>query len=497
MRKIGLLVHTWLLLDFFGSSRRDGKEGSALTTSIFSQSFLAFALAAITFEPGASLVRFAGLHLSLSTLLMGIGALADPRSVDRQLADRQLFHTAPIGRSALSIARVLHGSIRTTLPTIGVALPPAILCGYLRESDGIRTTALYLALAILLASLAALAIDAFVRITAAWLGSLRAALASGSLRAVLFGVLFAGFLSGLPAVHGGATRLGPIAPLLDFWPPWYAARILAEGLVPIAIGILFGASMLLVVMDRWIPENGGEASGSRTMRTGGGWLDRLETALAGEGPLRGFTAWTGTMLLRSPTFRARVLPLLGLPVAMLIMSFVHGDRGDRSALLGVTMMLPAMGLPFLCAFLPRAEQEGAALVFETSPSATLALAREGSLIALSVRLILPLALLGLLLLLLLAPPLTALSLGVFAAGAGVLAAAFTLGRLTHVPFTAGEDEPAALDLGILAPPTLVLAGGGAALGIAAGSLPAVAVAFAVLAIAIRRLTKARRSARSR
>ncbi|MGE0145254.1 MAG: hypothetical protein AB7I19_18435 [Planctomycetota bacterium] len=496
MRKIGLLVHTWLLLDFFGSSRRDGKEGSALTTSIFSQSFLAFALAAITFEPGASLLRFAGLHLSLSTLLMGIGALADPPSADRQLADRQLFHTAPIARSTLSIARVLHGAIRTTLPTIGVALPPAILCGYLRESDGVATTVLYLALAVLLASLAALAIDAFVRLTAVWFGSLRAALASGSLRAILFGVLFAGFLSGLPAVHGGAARLGPIASLLDFWPPWYAARILAEGLVPLAIGVLGGASLLLIAMDRWIPDHGGEASGNRSAR-GGGWLDRVEAALAGEGPLRAFTAWTGTMLLRSPTFRARVLPLLGLPVAMLIMSFVHGSHGDRSALLGVTMMLPAMGLPFLCAFLPRAEQEGAALVFETSPTATLALAREGSLIALSVRLILPLALLGLLILLMLAPPLTALSLGMFAAGAGVLAAAFTLGRLTHIPFTAGEDEPAALDLGILAPPTLVLAGSGAALGIAAGSIPGVAAAATVLAIAVRRLTKARRSARAR
>ena len=54
MKKIRALIHTWLLLDFFGDARRDGREGSALTTAIFGQSFLAFAIAAQEQEAAAS-----------------------------------------------------------------------------------------------------------------------------------------------------------------------------------------------------------------------------------------------------------------------------------------------------------------------------------------------------------------------------------------------------------------------------------------------------------
>ena len=46
-RAVTALVHAWLVLDFFGDSRRTGHGGSTLTTAACTNSFLGLVLAAL------------------------------------------------------------------------------------------------------------------------------------------------------------------------------------------------------------------------------------------------------------------------------------------------------------------------------------------------------------------------------------------------------------------------------------------------------------------
>ncbi|MCA8966036.1 MAG: hypothetical protein KDC48_14215, partial [Planctomycetes bacterium] len=87
MSKVRALIHAWLVLDFFGEARSTGGAGSTLTTTIFSQSFLAFVFAALLY-PETPPVPFAAANLCLSSLLVAIGVLSDQEHRQRQRADR-------------------------------------------------------------------------------------------------------------------------------------------------------------------------------------------------------------------------------------------------------------------------------------------------------------------------------------------------------------------------------------------------------------------------
>ena len=86
MRTVRALVHAWLVLDFFGDARRTGGTGSSLTTTIFTQSFLAFVFAALMY-PETPPVPFAAANLCLSSLLVATGALSDHDQLNRRRAD--------------------------------------------------------------------------------------------------------------------------------------------------------------------------------------------------------------------------------------------------------------------------------------------------------------------------------------------------------------------------------------------------------------------------
>lgn len=490
MRKVGLLLRTWLLLDFFGDTREPGRESSALTSSIFGQSFLAFALAAVVFEPSLSLERFAALQLSLSTLLVGVAALADPDREARRLADRQLFGTAPLGRVTLPLAHALHGLLRTALLALGMAIPPAVLCAFLVQGSAIVVPA-YLALAVVLAALLAGALQIAIRAVARGFGALRAALAAGTLRALLLGVGFAGFIVGLPALRGGREAL-PFADLAWAWPPFHAARWLADPAAIDAALVLLAISLGLFAVDGLV----GDAirTEHRAIRRPYRPIESLHARLAGEGPLRGVTAWTSAMLFRSAAFRARVLPLVGMPAAMLALTFAGEDRAGRELLLGIALLMPAMGMPFLAAFLPRAEQEGASLVFATCPhnAREKVLAREGALLALVMYVTTPLLLVALPFVALSATSiLAALDLVAFAIGLSVFATSHAVRDLDAIAFTATDDDPRGLDPGRLFLPTLLLAGLGAGFATIAGSGWSSAIAVVVLVMAWRRLLACR------
>ena len=122
------LVRSWLVIDFFSESRRTGEPGSSLTTTVFGQSFFGLLFAAVFLpETTEQAVAYFAANLSLSTVLIGIGLLGDPKGYKRELADEFLVHTAPMPARSLAVARALHSSFYLGLVTTGMAIPPAVL----------------------------------------------------------------------------------------------------------------------------------------------------------------------------------------------------------------------------------------------------------------------------------------------------------------------------------------------------------------------------------
>ncbi|MFN9705023.1 MAG: hypothetical protein ACK595_09410, partial [Planctomycetota bacterium] len=216
------LVHSWLVLDFFGDARRAGKgHTSTLTTTVFAQSFGALALAAVLY-PETPPVPFAAANLSLSTLLLVLGHLGDDDLPARRAADEVLLRTAPLSRLAATAARALHAAFALGLVTIGMALPPAILLAFL-VGDPLQAP-LYVVAALVCSGLGVLALGLVARAAHAVLGPGRAALALGTLKAMLYAGGFVAFARLLPRLQGPADAL-PVPPaLLAGWPPYHAAH---------------------------------------------------------------------------------------------------------------------------------------------------------------------------------------------------------------------------------------------------------------------------------
>ena len=178
------LVHAWLVLDFFGEARRSGGDASTLTTTIFSQSFLSLGVSALLY-PEVPPVPFAAATLSVSTLLVALGAFDTEQPTHRRAADRILLATSPVSRLQAVLARCAHASFSTMLVTIGMALPPAILLAC-HESDPWKVP-FYILLACMCSGLAIAGLSVTLRAARALLGGHGAALVAGTGKALLLG----------------------------------------------------------------------------------------------------------------------------------------------------------------------------------------------------------------------------------------------------------------------------------------------------------------------
>ena len=483
---VAALVHTWLVLDFFAASRRTGQPGSTLTTTIFGQSFIALILAALLY-PETPPVAFAAANLSLSTLMVAMGYLGDATRPERHCADRMLLGTSPLRPGALVLARCLHGGFSLCLTTVGMALPPAILLFWI-SGQNLWVVPIYLVLACLVSAITAGVLAVVTQLTSVSLGSARTALLAGTLRAAILAGGFVGFALCLP--HLDETRADlPAGALALAWPPYWAARLLDDP-ASLFLALLVGTAVLLFGIA-WLIQP--LEARSRVLRTRRGLLSGLDRRLAGPGPLHGVTAFISMMLYRSPGFRLRTLPLFGLPLAMVFLAFGGSDHDERRLLLGMSLQFPAIYLPFLVAFLPRADQPGAAWIFPTSPAFNMALTREASLLSLSTHLLLPVQGAALLALPLTGQGLgTALALTSFSLGMGILVAAMHVRHLELMPFTE-EGEALEADLGAPLGMALVLAVLGAGFSVFANSLPGVVLGLLILAIGVRRLLRGRTS----
>ncbi|MCA8944505.1 MAG: hypothetical protein KDB80_18230 [Planctomycetes bacterium] len=453
------IVNTWLRMDFFGADSRD--TGSALTSTIFSQSFFALVVAAMLFEPGqVSATSFAAANLSFSTLLVGIGALGDPqRAHRRRRADQALLGTAPIPTNTLPIARALHGSFYVALITTGMAIPPAILGHWLADGRA-SFVPLYIVHAIALSSACSGGVALALRIVERVASRGSAMLFAGTLRAVLLGGGFIAFALCLKIVDESVDALPGGATAAWSWPPYWSARALAHPSEFAPMALLLGLLLGLWFANAWIAET--PLRSSRSFRRPGGWLARAEATLAGSGPRLGATRFVATMLFRSASFRGRVLPLLGVPVAMTILAFL-GDDGDHALFLGMAMQFPAIYLPFLIGFLPSGERKGVGRVFATSPVAIPELARDAIRIALTTRVLTPVLVLATALAWVAGLPiLDALLLLSFSWGAAVILLHQQTMHVDAMPFSVDSDEPPAAEFGGILAAGIVLGAAGAA-----------------------------------
>ncbi|MCA8976971.1 MAG: hypothetical protein KDC98_19765 [Planctomycetes bacterium] len=449
---IRALIHTWLLLDFFGDARRRGGSGSSLTTTIFTQSFLALVFASLLY-PETPPVAFAAANLSLSSLLVTVGLLGDEDRVVRRRADRVLIGTSPIRRSAVVLARGGHAAFYVCLITIGMALPPAILLGFLRH--GVIFSLGYIALACACSGLAAGTFAVILRAVARCAGHARATLLGATLKALLLGGGVAMFAIGLQQLRGTAADL-PIGRMgAELLPTYQAARLLENPLDESwRLGAMLAAGLLVLGLAVLLGESQAER-GVSTRRTG--LLDLALRRLAGSGPRLGLADFVATVMWRSPGFRARVLPLLGLPAGMVYLS-LHEGTGDKAfVFLCVLLQLPAIYLPFLIAFLPRADQENTRWVFDQAPPVDLELVRDATWRALVTHVLVPVHGMAAAILV----PTSGAPLQMATAAVFSLAIAITVARplcraLPAIPFTDDSGSEPTTDLGSLFPTALGL-----------------------------------------
>ena len=457
MSKLGALVRTWLLMDFFGDARQAGHgHSSSLTSTIFAQSFLAFVFAALLY-PETPPVAFAAANLCLSSLLIAVGTLGDDSRPARRAIDEVLLGTAPLGRATVMLARTAHAAFYVVLVTIGMALPPGILLAYLRQDP--LTALAYVASACACSGLAVGALAVLTRVALRCFGRNRTALLAGSLKALLLGAGLVMFALGLQRLQGTADSL-PIGRLgAELLPPYQCARWLnapmteAWRLLPLAAvaAALLAIAALLA---------GNTERSTRSVGTNGP-LSRGLQRLAGSGARLGIAEYVAVSMWRSAGFRARVLPLLGVPAGMVFLA-LQRQGGPNLVLTSLVLQLPAIYLPFLIAFLPRADQPGTGWVFAQAPNLTRELVQDATWRALVTHVLVPVHALAALLLATVVRDASAVAAGVFAFGLAVLAARFMVRGIEHVPFTHAREGDRGVDLGAAFAAGMVLGGLGAA-----------------------------------
>lgn len=480
--QIAALVRTWLLLDFFGDSRRAGDgQGSSLTTTIMWQSLLSFVFAMLLY-PDVPLIPFVAANLCLSTLLIGVGSLGDEERPMRQAADATLLAGAPVSASSIVLARSGHAAFQLVLVTTGMALPPAVLLGHL-TGQWLHAIG-YVVSACACSALANGSLATLRAVLARLLGVARATLMMGTLRAALLGCGFVLFALSLRQLSETADAL-PIGRFgAELLPPYHAARLLADPageswrLLP-WLGL--GAILLLTTIALLAAEPPTRNRISQRQP-----LLRLLARLCGRGPRLGIAEFVAISMWRSPGFRARVLPLLGLPAGMVFLT-LGGEGNDDFVLVCLLLQLPAIYLPFLIAFLPRADQADTGWVFGHAPNLSRDLVSDATWRALTTHVLVPTYGLAFVLVTTFGKdPLDRAAAAVFAFGMAILAAE-RMAQIDRVPFTDNREEDRGLELGGLMGGALILGGLGTVFGAALAPHLRWPIAAIVLVLALRRL----------
>ncbi|MCA8965328.1 MAG: hypothetical protein KDC48_10585, partial [Planctomycetes bacterium] len=371
--------------------------------------------------------------------------------------DRMLLGTAPIRASQLVAARAGHAAFYVGLVTIGMALPPAILLAFLRGNAVVIPA--YVAAACACSALASAVLGVVLRALDRLVGPVRAALLAGTGKAALLAGGLVLFALGLRALDGTADNL-PIGRVgAQLLPPYQLAKVLYDPAGELwRLGPLAAAAAALLLL-RIALERGDAADTVRIGRIGP--LTLLLRRLAGRGPRLAIAEFVAISMWRSAGFRSRVLPLLGLPAGMVFLTMRGGAEDPNLIFVSLLLQLPAIYLPFVIAFLPRAEQSDTEWIFAHGPGLPLALVRDATWRALVTHVLLPVHAVAMILAVSTSKaPLDTASAALFAAGLAVLASKPMLRALDAVPFSRGSEADGATDLGGLFTAAMLLGGAG-------------------------------------
>jgi hypothetical protein len=145
---------------------------------------------------------------------------------------------------------------------------------------------------------------------------------------------------------------------------------------------------------------------------------------------------------------------------------MRGDGASHEFVLTcVVLQLPAIYLPFLVVFLPRADQPGTAWLFQQAPRLPLALVQDATWRALVTHVVLPVFVTAAVLAAVAgATGWQALPAVVFAAGLAILAARAAAARLDTMPFTAAKEAGSGPEMGSLFATAIVLGACGVLFG---------------------------------
>lgn len=486
--QIAALIRTWLLLDFFGDSRRAGDgQGSSLTTTIMWQSLLSFVFAMLLY-PDVPAIPFIAANLCLSTLLIGMGSLGDEEKPLRQAADATLLAGTPISSTSIVLARSGHAAFQLILVTTGMALPPGILLAHL-TGDPLQAIG-YVVAASACAGIATATLSTTQALLSRLFGIARATLTMGTIKAGLLGGGFVLFALSLRQLNETADAL-PIGRLgAELLPPYHAAKLLTDPSTELWRLLPWAGLAVLLLITTIALRTASDAKRNRIHQRQP--LLSLLAKLCGHGPRLGIAEFVAISMWRSPGFRARVLPLLGLPAGMVFLTLGGEQDNNDYVLVCLLLQLPAIYLPFLIAFLPRADQADTGWVFAHAPSLSTDLVSDATWRALTTHVLVPTYGLALVLVMSVGPErIDRAAAAIFAFGMAVLAAE-RMAQMDRVPFTDNREEDRGLEMGNLMAGALLLGLLGTVFG--AGLPPLLRWPIAILAVTMAGLRLARRPA---
>ncbi len=447
LRQVKALLVAWLTQDLFGRARRSGKNAtSSLTPTLFSQGFLTFAFAALTFQEVGTTAFVAG-NVAFATALTLTAMLGEVLGEDQRKADEDFVLTSPISPFVFHAAKAIHSLLVLLLFHLGLVLAPAILGMW---NGGIAYVwAIPLASLLLVGGVAG-TLGSMMELIRKLRGASAVASFASLVQTFLVSGLFLGSLLGLRAMFQGPSAFPGGGALLHSLPPYWAARFarwMAEGLDP----GLYGWGILGLIL---LPFGIQGLASIVPLRARGGRpkKERIPFVAALFGASRadkGMLRFTLTMLARDRAFRLRAIPLLGLPVAVVLLALHQGVKDKEIPFFfALVHNLPLAWLPFLFHFLPYATDFEASWLTRLGPEPPLRAGQRGVLLSFA---ILMMRLQGLLFL---------LDFGFRGLGPALLSSFQSLGlALALLPFlmSALEDVPFSKDPADLKPPEM---GGG-------------------------------------
>ncbi len=459
------LLIAWLTQDLLGKARRSGKRAvSSLTPTLFSQGFLTFVFAALTYQDVKTTAFVAG-NIAFAIALSLTAMLGEVLGEDQRKADQDFVLTSPISAWAFHLAKAIHSLLLLLLFHLGLVLAPAILGMW--NGGFSYVWAIPLVSLLLVGGLAGL-LATLMELLQKTRGPSAVASLMSLIQTLLVSGLFLGSLLGLRAMFQGVSAFPGGAVLLHALPPYWAARVadwLVQGRAPGVFAWLFlGLLLLPVVCGAIVSKISAQPKIGRPRR------ERIPpvaslfgTSRADQGMLR----FTLTMLARDRAFRLRAIPLLGLPVAVVLLALHSGvSEKEIPFFFALVHNLPLAWLPFLLHFVPYATDFEGAWLTKIGPQDPLLAGRRGVLLSFAV------------LMLRLQVLLFLLDLGFRGWGPSLLSSLQSLGLalvLLPILVTALEEVPFSLDPADLKPPEM---GGGPML--LAILVPVVSMGFELL-----------------